>query len=199
MNPEHEDDTKDLLKKKQQLKKRAWRNTAVKKGAYKLLHIAHNKYKDDDSLSMEDAITELGWFARNLASFQDDNIPLIWWLTIVLAMCVAVAVSIFVIEIESFAILVGPVVCLGFAVFNKILNGLKTVRTAADMTPRSVKRLVNVFKILKIIWHHQTEPDEDLKKACVWLLAICASKSNAVRRRMRQIFENIENSMLHRE
>ena len=69
----------------------------------------------------------------------------------------------------------------------------------ADVTPRSLRRLVNVFTIMKIIWHHQTQtqeaPDEKLKRACVFLLALCASKSNTLLRRMRAIFDEMEKSV----
>jgi hypothetical protein len=67
--------------------------------------------------------------------------------------------------------------------------------SAADAAPRSIRRLVNVLKIMKIIWHHQqAEPDEQLKPACVLLLAMCASKSNTLLRGMRAFFDEMENS-----
>jgi hypothetical protein len=63
-------------------------------------------------------------------------------------------------------------------------------------TPRTVKRLVNVVKILKIIWHQQdTEPPEELKKVAVLVLAMCASKVKSVLREMRVIFETMEKSL----
>jgi len=45
------------------------------------------------------------------------------------------------------------------------------------LTPRSVKRLVNVYKILKIIWfrsNRYAEPDSKVKKATIALLALAA-------------------------
>ena len=67
--------------------------------------------------------------------------------------------------------------------------------SAADAAPRSIRRPVNVLKIMKIIWHHQqAEPDDQLKPACVLLLAMCASRSNTLLRRMRAFFDEMENS-----
>jgi len=72
---------------------------------------------------------------------------------------------------------------------------LKDACSLADVSPRSIKRLVTVFKIMKIIWHHEKrEPEPDLKRACVYLLAMCASKSNILLRGMRAIFDEMETS-----
>jgi len=48
---------------------------------------------------------------------------------------------------------------------------------AFDVSPRTMKRLVNVFKLLKIIWYRQgldTGPEEDVKRAMLALLVIAA-------------------------
>ena len=67
---------------------------------------------------------------------------------------------------------------------------------AASVNPRSIRRLTNVFKTMKIIWrNNETEPYDALKRACVFLLAMCASKSNTLLRGMRAIFDEMEHSM----
>ena len=71
--------------------------------------------------------------------------------------------------------------------------------SAASVNPRSIRRLVNVLKLMKLIWHQQKAtqeaPDEKLKRACVFFLAMCASKSNTLLRGMRAIFDEMETSM----
>ena len=45
------------------------------------------------------------------------------------------------------------------------------------MSPRSAKRLVNVFKLLKIIWYHRgdhREPSPEVKQGMMFLLALSA-------------------------
>ncbi len=49
----------------------------------------------------------------------------------------------------------------------------------ADVRPRAAKRLVNVFKLLKIIWFHRGklhEPDFDNKRSMILLLALSAKQ-----------------------
>ncbi|HLG41823.1 MAG TPA: hypothetical protein VI643_00560, partial [Planctomycetota bacterium] len=63
---------------------------------------------------------------------------------------------------------------------------LKTLKECCDgvqNTPRSVKRLVNVFKLLKIIWHRKTLTVKPaIKRAMGLLLALCARYPEAMRR-----------------
>lgn len=53
------------------------------------------------------------------------------------------------------------------------------------VSPRTMKRLVNVFKLLKIIWHRQgmnTGPSIDVKQAMLSILALCASYPEVLRK-----------------
>lgn len=53
------------------------------------------------------------------------------------------------------------------------------------ISPRTMKRLVNVFKLLKIIWYHQgleEGPDADVKKAMLSILALCAKYPEVLRK-----------------
>jgi hypothetical protein len=63
---------------------------------------------------------------------------------------------------------------------------LKTLKECCDgvqITPRSVKRLVNVFKLLKIIWHRKDlSVEPGIKRAMALLLALCARYPEAMRR-----------------
>jgi len=55
---------------------------------------------------------------------------------------------------------------------------------AVELSPRSVKRVVNVYKLLKIIWHRGAryiEPGWDAKRAVVMLLALAARHPEAMR------------------
>ena len=70
---------------------------------------------------------------------------------------------------------------------------------AVSVNPRSIRRLVNVLKLMKLIWQAQektqAQPNEAMSHACVFFLAMCASKSNTLLRGMRAIFDEMENSM----
>ncbi|KAK1742132.1 NTPase KAP family P-loop domain-containing protein [Skeletonema marinoi] len=79
------------------------------------------------------------------------------------------------------------------------LELVEDVCVFSGVIPRSAKRLVNVFKLMKIIWHRREQtPDEDtphevsMKDACVLILALCASKSRSVRREMCKVLVKIE-------
>jgi hypothetical protein len=75
-------------------------------------------------------------------------------------------------------------------------NMLTEACLAASVNPRSIRRLANVFKTMKVIWrNNETEPHDELKRACVFLLAMCASKSNTLLRGMRATFNKMEESM----
>ena len=53
-----------------------------------------------------------------------------------------------------------------------------------DLTPRSLKRLVNVYKLLKIIWYrstHHVEPVEAARQAVVLLLALAPAIPDVLR------------------
>ncbi len=69
---------------------------------------------------------------------------------------------------------------------------------AAKVSPRCVKRLVNVFKVLKLIWSRQdylakkTGPSQPVRDAAVWMLAMSASTSKSLRNFMREVFIWIE-------
>ncbi len=82
------------------------------------------------------------------------------------------------------------------------LNELQSLENAcvfSGVSPRSGRRLVNVFKLMKIIWYHRDEtPDEDtqheesMKEACLLILALCASNSKSVRQEMCKVLAKIE-------
>ncbi len=65
------------------------------------------------------------------------------------------------------------------------LQLLKDACLLSGVSPRASRRLVNVFKTMKIIWYRRDEkpPDEEtpyelkMKEACVCILALCASNS----------------------
>ena len=66
-------------------------------------------------------------------------------------------------------------------------------------SPRSSRRLVNVFKLMKIIWYRRDQtPDVDTphevstKEACVFILALCASNSKSVHQEMCKVLAKIE-------
>jgi predicted KAP-like P-loop ATPase len=53
------------------------------------------------------------------------------------------------------------------------------------VSPRTMKRLVNVFKLLKIIWHRQGKgkgPSMDVKQAMLSILALCARYPEVLRK-----------------
>src|SRR5258708_34582137 len=55
---------------------------------------------------------------------------------------------------------------------------------AIELSARSVKRVVNVWKLLKIIWHRADqdgEPDARVKRAVLLLLALAAHSPEAMR------------------
>jgi len=67
--------------------------------------------------------------------------------------------------------------------------------------PRAGKRLVNVFKLMKIIWYRRDQdqtPVVDtpfelrMKDACVLILALCASNSKRVRLGMCEVLAKVE-------
>jgi len=79
------------------------------------------------------------------------------------------------------------------------LELVEDVCVFSGVIPRSAKRLVNVFKLMKIIWHRREQtPDEDtphevsMKDACVLILALCASNSRSVRREICKVLVKIE-------
>ena len=41
-----------------------------------------------------------------------------------------------------------------------------------DISPRTAKRLINIFKILKIVWSNTSEPNPDIKQAIIAFLAL---------------------------
>jgi hypothetical protein len=57
--------------------------------------------------------------------------------------------------------------------------------SALAVSPRTMKRLVNVFKLLKIIWHRQgldKGPSKDVKQAMMSILALCAKYPEVLRK-----------------
>ena len=56
--------------------------------------------------------------------------------------------------------------------------------------PRSVKRVVNVFKIMKIVWHKERMKDQDLKKHSILLLVMASS--DRTKRGIQEIFNLME-------
>jgi len=63
----------------------------------------------------------------------------------------------------------------------------------SGVIPRSAKRLVNVFKLMKIIWHRREHtPETSMKHACLMILALCASNSKRVQNDMCKVLAKIE-------
>jgi len=95
-----------------------------------------------------------------------------------------------------------PLVSIPTKVLKFTSNELQSLDNAcvfSGVGPRSVKRIVNVFKLIKIIWLRRDQtPDEDtphevsMKDACVLILALCASNSRSVRREMCKVLAKIE-------
>jgi hypothetical protein len=67
---------------------------------------------------------------------------------------------------------------------------LKEACSAVGVTPCAIKRVVNVFKIMKIIWDgRRPEPSPERKRACLWLLVMSASPIKEVRLGISEFFE----------
>lgn len=64
------------------------------------------------------------------------------------------------------------------------LELLRICALAVQISPRSTKRLVNVMKLVKIIWYRrgEPEPDTDIKRAMVLLLTLSAGYPEIMRR-----------------
>ena len=81
----------------------------------------------------------------------------------------------------------------------KELQSLKDACVFSGVGPRSTRRLVNVFKLMKIIWYRRdqtpgvdTAHEVSMKDTCVLMLALCASNSKSVRQEMCKILAKIE-------
>jgi len=81
----------------------------------------------------------------------------------------------------------------------KELQSLKDACVFSGVSPRSGRRLVNVFKLMKIIWYRRdqtpgvdTPYEMSMKEACVLILALCASNSKSLRQRMCKVLAKIE-------
>eukprot|EP00985_Skeletonema_marinoi_P007783 scaffold3467_cov167-Skeletonema_marinoi.AAC.4 len=79
------------------------------------------------------------------------------------------------------------------------LEMLQDACVLSGVGPRAGKRLVNVFKLMKIIWYRRDQtPDVDtpfelrMKEACVLILALCASNSKRVRLGMCEVLAKVE-------
>ena len=64
------------------------------------------------------------------------------------------------------------------------VDSLEACVLAVDITPRSTKRLVNVLKLIKIIWYRRNDerPDSEVERAIVLLLALAARYPEVMRR-----------------
>jgi len=76
--------------------------------------------------------------------------------------------------------------------------------SALAVSPRTMKRLVNVFKLLKIIWYRQgleDGPAIDVKKAMLSILALCASYPEVLRKLLAEMeaFYRDETNDLNKE
>lgn len=70
------------------------------------------------------------------------------------------------------------------------LNLLNECCKAVEISPRSAKRLVNVFKLMKIIWHHRgahSEPDINVKRAMMLFLVLAARQPVVMRDVLRDL------------
>jgi len=69
---------------------------------------------------------------------------------------------------------------------------------AVELSPRSVKRVVNVYKLLKIVWYRGAryeEPKADCKRALVMLLALAARHPEA----MRDVLDDLSEAVTRRD
>ncbi len=74
---------------------------------------------------------------------------------------------------------------------------LETCAGGLNLSPRSAKRLINVFKLIKIIWHRQvdrTPRDDENHRAVVGLLALACAWPTV----MREVFAFLDTPELHR-
>ncbi len=95
-----------------------------------------------------------------------------------------------------------PLVSIPTKVLKFTSNELQSLDNAcvfSGVGPRSVKRIVNVFKLIKIIWHDRdqtpgvdTPLEVNMKEACILILALCASNSRSVRDEMCKVLAKIE-------
>ncbi len=83
------------------------------------------------------------------------------------------------------------------------LQSLKSACVFAGVSPRSGKRLVNVFKLMKIIWYRrdqmldeETPYEASMREASVWILALCASNSKGVRLRMCEVLGKVDQAQI---
>ncbi|MFN0205785.1 MAG: P-loop NTPase fold protein [Planctomycetota bacterium] len=53
-------------------------------------------------------------------------------------------------------------------------NFLRECLAETELTPRSIKRIVNVLKLMKIVWHRATPIEEECEKIAIWLLVMSA-------------------------
>ena len=68
---------------------------------------------------------------------------------------------------------------------SKEYTAISAACSALAVSPRTMKRLVNVFKLLKIIWHRQGKgkgPSMDVKQAMLSILALCARYPEVLRK-----------------
>ncbi|KAK1745512.1 hypothetical protein QTG54_003436 [Skeletonema marinoi] len=79
------------------------------------------------------------------------------------------------------------------------LEMLQDACVLSGVGPRAGKRLVNVFKLMKIIWYRRDQtPDVDtpfelrMKEACVLILALYASSSKSLRLGMCKVLAKVE-------
>jgi len=75
----------------------------------------------------------------------------------------------------------------------KELESLENASLFSGVSPRSSKRLANVLKLMKIIWYRRDQtPEASIKEACILILAVCASNSKSLCRRMCKVLAKIE-------
>jgi hypothetical protein len=138
------DNLKEMEKKLEEYEQQyeryhAWDN-AIKKGTYKLLHLAYKIFEEErkrynsalgesekDIASVEDAISEISWYIRYWEFFRSGTIPLSWFLILVLALGVAISVKLLFKEIQVFLVFFAPFVGTVFALWSRYWDGVKKV------------------------------------------------------------------------
>ncbi|MGA1283968.1 MAG: P-loop NTPase fold protein, partial [Prochlorothrix sp.] len=78
---------------------------------------------------------------------------------------------------DSYLETIAEVTALDSTEFQLLVNCCNYV----DITPRTAKRLINIYKILKIIWAKRGEPKADLKQVVIVFLALSARYPDLMR------------------
>ncbi len=87
-------------------------------------------------------------------------------------------------------VIFGPITAETLTFDETEVSLLEEACQVAEVRPRAGKRLVNVFKLMKIIWHHRDhEPEDDIKRVMLLLLSLSAQHPNIMRLLLHQLEE----------